>query len=161
MDVNHDWRHTLRLVDHLVDVLSPLLAGVTPAELVQASHMAKASFGVTLPRPGAAELLSVLQTRPDRLLERLRHASGDLSHARLREWQFQHGADVKLYTTRGGSWPEQRALAEGSPGWPWDQTVARVLAKYAGAEDPARGQTLLDTDTGSAGGAWVQALFGQ
>lgn len=164
VDVSHDWRHTLGLVDHLVDVLSPLLAGVTPAELVAASQMAKASFGVSLPRPGAAELLSVVAARPDRLLERLRHASGDLSHARLREWQFQHAADVKLYTTRGGSWPESRALAEGSPGWPWDQTVARVLRKYAGAggdEDEARARDLLDSAVDAAGGAWVHALFGQ
>lgn len=160
VDVSHDWRHTLKLVDHMVDVLSPLLAGVTSAELVQASHLAKASFGLSLPRPGAAELLGVLQSRPDRLLERLKHSSGDLSHARLREFQFQYGSDVKLYTTRGGSWPEQRSLAEGSPGWPWDQTVEAVLAKYAGADDPKGGAALMSAETTGAGGEWVHRLFG-
>lgn len=161
VEVSHDWRHTLRFVDHVVDVAAPLLAGVTLSELISAGQQARRAFGLTLPPPGGAELLAVLQARPDRVLDRLKHASGDLASARLREWQFVFPAEVKLFTVRGGSWPEERVIPEGSPGWAWNQTVAGVLAKYAaGAADAdERGRKLLEAAEAQPAGEWVGALL--
>lgn len=161
VEVTHDWRLTIRMVDHLVDVAAPLLAGVTLPELVAAGQQARRTFGVQLPPPGAAELLAVVQARPDRVLDRLRHASGDLRDARLREWQATWPVEVKLFTTRGGSWPEERAIPEGSPGWPWDKTVAGVHAKYGAgdAEARARSARLVDAADGEPAGDWVHQLL--
>ena len=156
VEVSHSWRHTLALVDHLVDVAAPLLAGLTLPELRAAGQGAARHLGVGLPAPTGAALLDVLRARPDRLFDRLRHSSGDLGDARLLEWQFQLGASIKLYTTRGGSWPEERALPEGSPGWPWDQTVAGVLRKSGLPQAAA----LLDAPGAEDGLGFVETLLG-
>ncbi len=160
VEVAHDWRHTLRLVDHLVDVMSPLLAGLTLGELVGAGQQARRAFGVQLPPPGPAELLAVLQARPDRLLDRLTHTSGDLTSARIREWQALLPVEIKLFTTRGGSWPEERALPEGSPGWPWDRTVAGVCRKYDATSAEGRAAALSKSAGSEPASEWVQSLLG-
>lgn len=161
IEVTHSWKHTLALVDHITDVAAPLFAGLTLAELGHAAREAQHRFGQRLPPPTAADLLLVATTRPDRLFERMRRASGDLGDARLVEWQPLFGATVRVHTTRGGVWPEERSIAEGSPGWPWDQTRAGVIRKFLAGNKggEARASELLETAGSADAESWVQALL--
>ena len=100
--------------------------------------------------------------RPDALLERLAYAPHDLAAARLDEWQERMDVEVRLHTTRGGTWPERRVLPEGSPGWPWAQTVERVVARFAG-DDPersAKAASLRAAVPGTGAEEWVAGLLG-
>ena len=162
VEVQHDWERTTDLAEHLVDVAAPLLAGLTAGELRDVGARARSAFGFSLPFPAANDLIGIVRSRPDRMLDRIRHSSGDLGDARLDEWQFRYGAEVRLFTTRGGCWPEDRALPEGSPGWPWEKTVSGVLAKYAGADEGGAelGKGLLDADLSTPAAAWVGSLLG-
>ncbi len=125
--LSHDMARTMRFVDHLVEVLGPLLAGLGAEDLRRAAQ-AREDFGIpALPGPqDVAGLVQLARLRPAALAERLRYRSGDLGDARLDELQLLLGADVRVQTTRGGSWPEHREVPIGSPGWSWADTVARV-----------------------------------
>jgi len=161
VEISHDWDRTLDLVEHVVDVLGPLLAGVTSAELRTAGLRATGTYG-RLPL-GGRDLLMVLRRRPGQLMERLRYQTGDLSEAPLEQWQFRYGAEVKVYTTRGGNWPERRDVAWGSPGWDWSDSVGRVHAKFAGAgadeEALAAAEALGKTDLSADATGYVKALL--
>lgn len=159
VEVSHSWKHTLALVDHLSDVAAPLFAGLTLSELAHAGREAQQRFGHRLPPPAAADLLLLATTRPDRLYERLRRASGDLADARLVEWQPLYGATVRVHTTRGGAWPEDRSIAEGAPGWPWDRTQAGVIAKFEGKSRAGRAAGLLAAAGGADAEGWVSSLL--
>jgi len=98
--------------------------------------------------------VAILRARPDALLDRIRHSSGDLAEARLDEWQFRFGTEVRLHTTRGGSWPERRSIPEGSPGWPWDRTVDRVQAERG---EGAR--AMVEASGAEDAEGWVRALL--
>lgn len=160
VEVRHDWARTLDLVEHAVDVLQPLLAGVTSSEL---RTVAMRASGVYSGLPvGASEVITLLRRRPGRLLERIRYASGNLADARLDQWQYRYGCEVRVYTTRGGSWPERRDVAWGSPGWPWADTQDRVLQKFAGSverEAVAAAASLRDTEVGDEAPGFVDALL--
>jgi hypothetical protein len=117
VELTHDWSRTYTLLETLVTQLSPLFAGLTRDELRQAGAMARATYGA-LPAPTLLEAAEMLRRRPDQLWEKLSRSPSDLSSARLEDWQFRFDVEVKLHTTRGGTWPERRSLPEGSPGWP-------------------------------------------
>jgi 2-methylcitrate dehydratase PrpD len=151
--VIHDPARTVRWLTGLVEVASPLLAGVTLDELRGVLSAARAHFGV--PPATSGGTLALLQARPDRLLERIRYSTGDLSSARLDQLQLRCDTEVKLFTTRGGSWPERRALPEGSPGWSWKDTVARSLSRHA-APDAA---DLLEASASGDGSQWVASIL--
>ncbi|NOY26784.1 MAG: MmgE/PrpD family protein [Oligoflexia bacterium] len=167
--VRHSWGRTVKLVEHLVDVLGPLFAGLTLAELRavrSAWRPPLAMSGTSL--PAASDLVDVLRARPDRLLDRLRYQSGDLADASLDQLQVRLGVDLRLYTTRGGSWPEHRDIPSASPGWPWEDTVRAVLAKWTDPRQaapvgldldlgPAR--SLLSVGDGASASEWAQALL--
>ena len=161
VEIEHDWVRTWGFVEHLVEVAAPLLAGLTRAELRTAGLRASGTYG-SPGMPAASELLTLLRHRPDQLMEKIRYASGDLADARLDEWQYRLGSEVRLYTTRGGSWPDRRDLPEGSPGWPWQQTVDGVHRKFAAGED-ARAERVASVgamDGGADAEAWVGELLG-
>lgn len=159
VEVHHAWPRTRDLVDHSVDVLGPLLVGLDlPTLRRAAAAWTSAGPGATLSSPVAVSWL--LRLRPDQLLERLRYQSGDLADCRLDELQERLGADVVLHTTRGGSWRERRDGAVGSPGWPWQDTVERLLRRWgAGPEDAERARAL--TQASGPAAAWVEALLGR
>ena len=156
--ISHDWDLSVGLMSHAVDVWAPLLAGVTPGELRALFSMAR-SEGMIAPSPGARELFNVLKARPDRMLHRVRYSTGQLADAPLGEWEVRHGAKVRVYTTRGGVWPEVREVPECSPGWSWGQTVQGIVDKHAGEADPEVSAGLLSVDGGAPAGDWVRSLF--
>ena len=97
----------------------------------------------------------VQESRLDRVLGDLRGAVPDLSTARLGEFSLHTDTEVLLYTTRGGTWPERRVGPEGAPGWAWQDTRTRVLARHGG-----EAETLSVVPVREDGAAWVDALIG-
>ena len=162
VEVRHDWNRTLDLLEHGVEALAPLFAGVTSKELRTLGMRASGVYG-GLPI-GASDVLTLVRRRPGRLQERIKYTTGNLADADLDQWQYRYTCEVKLYTTRGGSWPERRVVAWGSPGWPWADTQARVLRKFVGSDDAdalTAAEVLRDTDVGADAEGFVAALLGQ
>jgi hypothetical protein len=114
-----------------------------------------------LPAPGVADLLVIAKARPDRLMERIRYASGDLADARVDEWQLRFGAQVRVGTIRGGSWPSSQPIAIASPGWSWAETRDLVIEKYAGDDGAAmdRVQRALKATGTNQAKRWVKQLL--
>ncbi len=106
-------------------------------------------------------MVRIVKTRPDRLLERMRYASGELADSRVDEWQLASGADVRIATTRGGSWPASQDMAIASPGWSWEDTQQGVLQKVAGEDDAAllRAKASLQVAGGEPAQEWVKQLL--
>lgn len=159
--VHHDYERTATLVEHAVAVATPLLSGLTPGELREAGRAALAWHGHRPKAPGPLDLVALLRLRPVQLLERLRYAPHDLGQARLSEWQDRLDCEVRLYTTRGGTWPERRAVAEGGPGWPADDTTKRVRERFAGGDEAllARAEQLGSTAVSEPGDSWARSLL--
>jgi 2-methylcitrate dehydratase PrpD len=161
VEVFHDWRATEAWVEHLLDTAEPLFSGVRPSELLSASKRILADNGAALGSPNAHELFEVLKRRPDRILSRVGRGSGDLGDMDVAAYRSHHPVEVKLFTTRGGWWPERRDTAEGAPGWSWEETIRGVLLKAAQG-DPERRATadsLLASDGGESAGDWVGSLL--
>jgi hypothetical protein len=159
VEIEHDAEHTRALGNHLVEVLGPLFAGVTAKELHHAGHRARHELHL----PHKAPLTNFLSrpTHLDRLVESARKSSGDFSRVDARAIRFPLGADIKLYTTRGGWWPEHREIPEGSPGWSWEATVRSVIALGTGGEEGEQArQELLAAGTDTRGSTWIRQLLG-
>lgn len=125
--LRHDWARTGKMVSHLVDVLAPVLAGLSADEIRRAASSRQVVGFPALPvADDATGILQMARLRPGALADRLRYQSGDLGDAALDELQLLLGADVRVLTTRGGGWPEHREVPIGSPGWSWADTVQRV-----------------------------------
>jgi 2-methylcitrate dehydratase PrpD len=159
VEIQQDAERTRAMADHLVEVLGPLFAGVTAQELQQAAHRARHE----LHWPHKASLANLL-SRPshlDRLVEKARASSGDFSRVDARAVRFPLGADIKLYTTRGGWWPEHREIPEGSPGWNWEETVQNVISLGTGGEEGEQPRkALLVAEAGTRGSGWIRQLLG-
>jgi len=158
VEIHHDADQSRALADHLVNVLGPMFAGVTTRELRHAAHRARHE----LHWPNKAPLANLL-SRPshlDRLVQVARRSSGDFSQVDARAIRFHLGADIKLFTTRGGWWPERRELPEGSPGWSWEDTVQQVITLGTDTEEAAQARRdLWLAGTGARGSGWVRALL--
>jgi hypothetical protein len=130
VEVRHDWQHSMNLMSTLVDVAKPLFSGVSAKELTEAARAARVDFGAP-GLPGIGSWLDIGKSRPDRLFQQLGQGSGDLSEMDVEAWRYRFGVEVKLFTTRGGWWPERRDIAVGAPGWSWEQTLDGVQDKFA------------------------------
>ncbi|MFT5684382.1 MAG: 2-methylcitrate dehydratase PrpD [Myxococcota bacterium] len=153
VSVTYDPARTAQWLTGLIEVAAPLFVGLTIDELRGVIAKARRFYGPLPSASGGA--LALLKARPDQLLERIRYSTGDLGTARLEELQFSCDTEVKLFTTRGGSWPERRSIPEGSPGWSWEDTVSRSLARH-GAPDAA---DLLAASSSGDGGQWVASIL--
>ncbi|MCB9791732.1 MAG: MmgE/PrpD family protein [Alphaproteobacteria bacterium] len=133
--VEHYWPSTLRWIEHLAEVARPLLSGLSPQDLRCALGAAQRLHG-RLPTPSdARELVQAGKARPDRLLAALTRPAGELDPA---QWSLGQAVEVKLYTSRGGWWPERRSAPDGSNAVPEDKRTARVIAKFAGDDADRR-----------------------
>ena len=117
-------------MDHWVSSVSPLFAGLTRAEM-------RALFERVINGPnqvdcrGLGHRLRVLQARPDRWWKVLAYSSGNLADVNWADWQPKSPMQVRLFTTRGGSWPEKRAVPEGAPGHSWNDTLHRIREGFS------------------------------
>jgi hypothetical protein len=150
--VLHDPARSLATAFHRLEILAPLFSTVGAPALLR--H----AVARLLPL-GAGDLRGVPRVvwaaRLDRLHALHRDAPPDLGRAALEQLQHRGDVEVRLATTRGGVWPERRALPEGSPGWSWADTVGRVAARLPpGAPDPAAAPP-------ADSAAWFAALDGR
>jgi 2-methylcitrate dehydratase PrpD len=157
--VRPDWGRTVRAVSHMLTALAPLFAGVPPRRLLSQLYGALPADALAgTPDDPVAALTGAAKAawaaRPERALQAVRRAEPDLSTARLDEWQLRTDTEVRLHTTRGGTWPERRTVPEGAPGWSWDDTVSRVLARHG---EGAAALHAADASTDAEG--WVSALL--
>jgi len=156
--LTHDWALTLGQLEHLFTAASPLFTGVTASELRDWMRGLIRSWGVALGAPGGRQALDALKLLPGRIQSRLRRESGDLSTFDEDEWRFKNAIDMRLYTIRGGWWPERRELPEGSPGWPWEDTRA-IVQERSGLSPTDFGAAMsLAGDTDAQ--AWLETLSG-
>jgi 2-methylcitrate dehydratase PrpD len=134
--VSHSLDLSLEIISNMVSTAAPLIGGINEIEwrsLIQHVEGSEVGWrGVSL-----GGIRGVFKHRPDKWLKALKHSSGDLSEARLNEWQPRMGADILLETIRGGQWPESRVTALGGPGTSWGELVEDVLRRFSG-EEPAR-----------------------
>ncbi len=154
----HDWEQTVLLVDQLLNAFEPLFSGVTKAEVKAAMQHSRAIFG-RLPMPETTEqLFKAIRARPDKLLSKIGTGSGRLEDARLDEWDWSFGAHIKLYSTRGGWWPERRASPDSVRATP-EEIRGWLVDRFAGGDDAAREKAeSLCALEGSAGTDEVLAL---
>jgi hypothetical protein len=151
-----DWGRSATAVAHMLETAAPLFAGVAPSALARWWLRGRPEGGLGGSGDGAAVALrQVLGARPDRVLRALARAKPDLGTARLESWQPRTDTLIRLHTTRGGTWPERRTVPEGAPGWPWQDTMDRVLGRHGG-----RGQALFEIAMDADAGEWVAALRG-
>jgi hypothetical protein len=151
VEVVHDWSLTLATVEHFTRVLGPVLSGLSPLELRAVRSRLKESGG--WPRWTKSDLWPIARARPDRVLRNLRTAAGDLGDVPLDQFRWHLPVEVKLYTTRGGWWPERRALPLGS--LVTHDLEAVALAKHGG--EAAR--AALDAPGTADAGKWVAGLL--
>lgn len=55
-----------------------------------------------------------------------------------RAWRYPAGADVRVYTTRGGSWPEHAEVPDGAPGTPADRLEAGIVERFSRGDGQRR-----------------------
>jgi hypothetical protein len=158
--IEHDIGLTMDLMNHMVDAAAPLIGGITEGEWrgllgrieVQSAGWSEFKWG---------DLLTVARHRPDQWFKRIRYAARDLGDGHLDQWQFKMGSGVVIKTTRGGSWPEKRVIAEGGPGSPWEPLIESVITGFS-AGDPARLKSGRDVfESAATGGShpWVESLL--
>jgi 2-methylcitrate dehydratase PrpD len=158
--VRHDLSLTLDFMGQVVDTISPLVGGITETEWK--GLMGRVSRPeVGWPTVQWGDLRSLWKHRPDKWFHTVRFAPGNLSDARLDEWQLRLGAEIEVYTTRGGKWPERRSVPEHSPGTPWLETIASVHDRFAAGEEKRMEQAQWVWDSGGEHDAveWVSKLL--
>jgi 2-methylcitrate dehydratase PrpD len=160
VQIEHDIGLTMDLMNHMVDAAAPLIGGVTEGEWrgllgrieVQSAGWSEFKW---------ADLLTVARHRPDQWFKRIRYAARDLGDGHLDQWQFKMGSGIVIKTTRGGSWPEKRVIAEGGPGSPWEPLIESVITGFS-AGDPARlksGRDVFDSVATGGSQPWVESLL--
>jgi 2-methylcitrate dehydratase PrpD len=158
--VQHDLSLTLDFMGQVVDSISPLIGGITESEWKGLmDRVSRPEVG--WPTVQWSDARSLWKHRPDRWFRKVRFAPRTLADARLDEWQLRLGAQVEVYTTRGGKWPERRCIPEHSPGTPWLETIASVHARFAAGDTlrMERARTVWDADGGQDAAEWVSLLL--
>ncbi|MEC8425133.1 MAG: hypothetical protein VX000_15215, partial [Myxococcota bacterium] len=135
VEVVHDPARTAMAAGPMLQAIAPLFAGVGTFRLLRLLADAAPRSGAPR-RPLAVDMVRrVMEVRPERVVGALRDAVPDLATARLGEFALHTDVEVLLRTTRGGTWPERRTGPEGAPGWSWEDTRARVLARHGDQAD--------------------------
>jgi hypothetical protein len=148
VQIVHDWGLTVRAHEKMAQVLAPLLGG--PGAL----RRAPALFDDGLPPFAAQDVAAALRARPDRLLRTLRTPAGDLGAVDLSTFQWHAPVEVKLYTTRGGWWPERRALPLGNG----DDRSALALSRFEDEARPRAAEALSAVGSTTAA-VWLEGLL--
>jgi hypothetical protein len=150
--LSHDWVSTIGLMQEMRSSLSPVYGETSPRKLL--SQFASGS-GV----PDRSQWADLIKSRPDRIF-RKSTASTNMADMDTLSFRYPFAIEAKLYTTRGGWWPERRGTPSGAPGWSWQAILDGVAKKWAcgqeGAADKA-GEQLDSLPTGAAS-KWVRGL---
>lgn len=151
VEVVHDWDLSQQAVRVLARQLHPVLGGLSLGDYRAVRAPMKAAGG--WPTWNGADLVALLRGRPWETLTALRGPPGSLESARLEEFQWHLPVQLKLYTNRGGWWPERRGVPAGTVA---GRDIADVALEKFGDAD--RAADLL-TRRGDAR-SWVEALRG-
>ncbi len=144
VSVMHQWKLSAREAVATARALGPVLGEAGVATVLRAGQR------LVIGRPSADEIVPLLQERPWAMLGPLRK-SGDLSDVNIDGYVHCFPVDVKLYTTRGGWWPERRQAPVGQG----SGAAGVAVARYGEG-----GQALLDAnDLGEPATAFVKALL--
>jgi len=160
VQVEHDLGLTMDLMNHMVDAAAPLIGGVTEGEWRGLlGRLEKPSAG--WPEFKWGDFLTVARHRPDQWFKRIRYAERDLGDSRLDQWQFKMGSSVVVKTTRGGSWPEARVIAEGGPGSPWEPLIESVIDGFSAGDSQRQkaGRGVFESPVTEGSQSWVEALL--
>lgn len=158
--VRHELSLTLDFMGQVVDSIAPLVGGINQSEWRDLlARVSRPEVG--WPTVQWRDLRSLWKHRPDKWFRTVRFAPRDLADARLDEWQLRLGAEVEVYTTRGGKWPERRSVPEHSPGTPWLETIASVHSRYAASDDNRMEQArwVWDSQVDQDAAEWVNRLL--
>lgn len=104
--VLHDWRLSVREARATAGALGPVLGEAGVRAVVASAQK------LLIGRPPAAELLPILRERPWEVPGSLRRGGG-LDDVDVDGYAHHFPVEVKLYTTRGGWWPERRSRPVG------------------------------------------------
>ncbi len=118
--VEHDWGLTLAAHERLARALGPLFGGWSSAR--DARRGLELDGG--LPPFSIDDLPRIVRARPDRVAAALRVRPGDLTACDLDAFRWALPVEVRVHTTRGGSWPERRSLPLGTGA----EAEARLIA---------------------------------
>ena len=159
VELVHDWPSTLTLVQNMRDSMSPLYGSVPLRDLWRTSRSSDHGFGWSGLLPPTDQWKEFLKARPDRLFS-AQSPSSELSEVDERAFRYCLPTEVKLYTTRGGWWPERRNTPEGAPGWNWQATVDGIAAKFGcgNEKDTAHASSLLAGLPQKSTTSWKRAL---
>lgn len=126
--LSHDWSLTTRQAVESVVALAPLLGDHRQAKAAARRFLGGAR---SLPAPASLEeWTETARARPDRLLTARSASPGDLSALGPHIGAFTP-VEVKLYTTRGGWWPERRATLDGDGALGAERLYTLASQKYA------------------------------
>lgn len=159
VELIHDWPSTLSLVQSMRSSMGPLYGAVPLRDLWKSSRNTKHGFGWSGLLPPSDQWGELLKARPDRLLSAA-HPSNDLSEVDERAFRYCLPTEVKVYTTRGGWWPERRTMPEGAPGWNWQETVDGIASKFGcgNEQDTKHAAALLSSLPQKSTTTWKRAL---
>ncbi|MBK9365929.1 MAG: MmgE/PrpD family protein [Deltaproteobacteria bacterium] len=128
----HDWSLTTKQTVQSVVALAPLLGDHRQAKAAARRFLGGAR---SLPAPASLEeWTETARARPDRLFTARSGNPGDLSALGAHVGAFVP-VEVKLYTTRGGWWPERRATLDGDGGLGAERLYTQASQKYAAGVD--------------------------
>ena len=127
VDLRPDLGHTLRRVRGLARALGPLLADVPVATRLSlaTSIVQKALRG--LPSPDRLDLRGILRDDPVDALRGLLDPPAEVGAGPV---HVPNATFVRLYTSRGGWWPERRDVIEGGPEYSASDLDRDVVAKF-------------------------------
>ena len=114
--LEHDWTSTLRFMEASQNAFGGLYSDSSWADLSKRFRTNANAVEWKAGWPPVDQWMSLIKARPDRFLKRARQVQ-DLRHTDDRAIRFCLPVEVKVFTTRGGWWPERRECPEGSPGW--------------------------------------------
>jgi hypothetical protein len=157
--LEHDWCATLQLTAQLRESMAPLYGDLKPQGLWRHFASGSKALGWKPGLPPADQWVALLKQRPDRLFKKSNGVS-DLSQVDDLAFRYPFPTEVKLFTTRGGWWPERRDTPEGAPGWDWQATVEGVAKKWACGESGAdqKAMALFEAPLRGAASTWVRNL---
>lgn len=145
--VRHDWPQSFAMVRALAEAAPETFGGLGAGDYRAIRAQLKAAGG--WPRWTPAEVPTALQARPDRVL---RAVMGRGAAAEPFRWHLP--VRVRLYTNRGGWWPERRGLPRGTVAG--GDLEAAALARFG---DDDRARRLLDAPLDMPAAEWVGELL--
>jgi hypothetical protein len=145
--VLHDWGPSFAAVDAITGAL-PIFGGfgVSDYRAVRGTLKPRGAW----PRWTNDEIPTLLRTRPDRILAHLARAPA--APGPLDGFALELPVRIKLYTSRGGWWPERRGRPEGTG----EDAERVVLARFG---DPARAAELLALPGDTPASTFLAGLF--